>query len=38
MMYRKIRQVYPEIMFNGTEDYGFLPVIEPPVSIGVFQT
>lgn len=38
MIYKKIREVYPKMPLDGTQDYGFLPVIDPPHGIGIFQT
>jgi len=37
MFYKKLREIYPTMPLNGTEDYGFLPIIDPPSGIGAFQ-
>lgn len=38
MAYRQIKERFPEFRLNGFhEDYGFLPVIEPPNGMGIFQ-
>jgi hypothetical protein len=37
--YKKIKERYPEYRLNGhNEDYGFLPIFEPPHGVGIFQT
>lgn len=38
IFYKKLRDFHPDFLLNGTEDYGFLPIIEPPSGIGAFQT
>ncbi len=39
MAFRRIKDSYPDFRLSGHgEDYGFLPVIDPPCGIGIFQT
>lgn len=39
MAFKKIKEQFPNFRLNGhNEDYGFLPIIDPPHGIGIFQT